>query len=204
MKTEVTASMDDWGKICSSFHPVWALAKNYFFLTTATAAEMSETWRLWTDLKVAEQITSTQTPPGSSTIYLSKSPLSDLSWAPVNWISFRSCTLPDIGKSWWQIGYLTHRYVSSLWFQRLSWQFIEKGEHRQETRTFTTLQIKAASKGREGGDGKNLCIPVKYLFEETHDLDIILHFTVASRKLELLQDPGFWPKDNWGSPKLTK
>lgn len=108
------------------FTPLDFLQKNVLFLTTATAAEMSKTWRLRTDLKVAEQITSTQTPPSSSTIYLSKSPLSDLSWAPVNWISFRSCSLPDIGRSWWQIGYLTHRYVSSMWFQRLSWQFIEK------------------------------------------------------------------------------
>lgn len=39
-----------------------------------------------------------------------------------------------------------------------------KTEHRQETSTFSTLLMKAASKGREGEDGRNLCVPVKYLF----------------------------------------
>lgn len=64
--------------------------------------------------------------------------------------------------------------------------------------------MKAASKGREGRDARNLCIPVKYLFEEIHDLDIILYFTIASRKPELLQDPEFRPKDNWTPSRLTK
>lgn len=64
--------------------------------------------------------------------------------------------------------------------------------------------MKAASKGREDGDGRNLCIPVKYLFEEIHDLAIILHFTVASRKLELLQDPEFRPKESWAPSRLSK